>query len=67
MKVQRKKRGDWSGMSENGFYVVIRNLAGPLSREVVPPARRMRRTGMEILLLRTRISNYNIQYQISVI
>jgi len=43
MKVQRKKRGDWNGKSEKGFYVVH-------------PARRMRRTRMEIPLLRTRIS-----------
>jgi hypothetical protein len=56
MKVQRKKRGDWNGKSESGSYVVIRNLAGPLSREVVHPTRRMGRTRMEIPLLRTRIS-----------
>jgi len=52
MKVRRRKRGDWSGKSESGFYAVIHSLGTPL-----PPTGRMTRTRMmERPSLRTRKS-----------
>jgi len=35
MKVRMRKRGDWSGKSESGFYAVIHSLRAPLPPTVV--------------------------------
>ena len=48
MKVRRRKRGDWRGKSESGFYAVIHSLGAPL------PSRMTRARMMESPFLRTK-------------